>query len=60
MDKDAALERLLGEIEGDTLTQPNVLRFKAGRAARGNGSRIASRWAFRAASWSRWNRPASI
>ena len=30
LDKDAALERLLGEIEGDTLTQPNVLRFKAG------------------------------
>ena len=29
-DKDAALERLLGNIEGDTLTEPNVLRFKAG------------------------------
>jgi tryptophan halogenase len=30
LDKDPALERLLGNIEGDTLTQPNVLRFKAG------------------------------
>jgi tryptophan halogenase len=30
LDKDAALDRLLGNIEGDTLTQPNVLRFKAG------------------------------
>jgi tryptophan halogenase len=30
LDKDTALERLHGEIEGDTLTQPNVLRFKAG------------------------------
>ena len=30
LDKDAALERLLNEIEGDALTQPNVLRFKAG------------------------------
>jgi tryptophan 7-halogenase len=30
LDKDAALERLLNDIEGDTLTQPNVLRFKAG------------------------------
>ena len=28
--KDEALETLLGNIEGDTLTQPNVLRFKAG------------------------------
>ena len=37
LDKDAALERLLGNIEGDTLTEPNVLRFKAGvrRAAVG-------------------------
>jgi tryptophan halogenase len=34
LDKDAALERLLGEIEGDTLTQPNVLRFKAGMRRR--------------------------
>ena len=30
LDKDAALERLLGNIEGDTLTQPNFLRFVAG------------------------------
>lgn len=30
LDKDTALERLLNQIEGDTLTQPNVLRFKAG------------------------------
>jgi tryptophan halogenase len=30
LDKDAALERLLANIEGDTLTEPNVLRFKAG------------------------------
>ena len=30
LDKDAALERLLDNIEGDTLTEPNVLRFKAG------------------------------
>jgi tryptophan halogenase len=30
LDKDTALERLLGNIEGDTLTEPNVLRFKAG------------------------------
>ena len=34
LDKDAALERLLGNIEGDTLTQPNVLRFKAGMRRR--------------------------
>ena len=30
LDKDTALDRLLNAIEGDTLTQPNVLRFKAG------------------------------
>ena len=30
LDKDKALERLLGEIEGDTLTQPNFLRFTGG------------------------------
>jgi len=30
LDKGAALERLLANIEGDTLTEPNVLRFKAG------------------------------
>jgi tryptophan halogenase len=30
LDKDTALDRLLGNIEGDTLTEPNVLRFKAG------------------------------
>jgi len=34
MDKDAALERLLNDIEGETLTQPNVLRFKAGMRPR--------------------------
>ena len=30
LDKDTALERLMNEIEGDALTQPNALRFKAG------------------------------
>lgn len=30
LDKDAALERLLGNIEGKTLVQPNFLRFAAG------------------------------
>jgi tryptophan halogenase len=30
LDKETALERLLDNIEGDTLTEPNVLRFKAG------------------------------
>jgi tryptophan 7-halogenase len=30
LEKDAALERLQGNIEGDTLTQPNFLRFVAG------------------------------
>jgi tryptophan halogenase len=30
LDKDAALDRLLNAIEGDALTQPNMLRFKAG------------------------------
>ncbi|PSJ41049.1 tryptophan halogenase [Sphingomonas deserti] len=30
LDKDAALTRLLGNIEGQTLTQPNFLRFGAG------------------------------
>ena len=30
LDKDAALERLLGNIEGKVLTDPNVLRFGAG------------------------------
>ena len=30
LDKDTALERLMTAIEGDALTQPNVLRFKAG------------------------------
>ena len=30
LEQDEALETLLGNIEGDTLTQPNVLRFKAG------------------------------
>ncbi|MEO6224861.1 MAG: tryptophan halogenase family protein [Sphingomicrobium sp.] len=30
LDQDSALERLLGNIEGDTLTEPNVLRFTSG------------------------------
>jgi tryptophan halogenase len=30
LDKDAALDRLLGNIEGKVLTDPNVLRFGAG------------------------------
>src|SRR3546814_7016480 len=30
LDREAALDRLLGNIEGDPLTQPNVLRFTAG------------------------------
>ncbi|MFC3785162.1 tryptophan halogenase [Sphingopyxis italica] len=30
LDKDAALDRLLGNIEGEPLTEPNVLRFTAG------------------------------
>ena len=30
LDDEAALERLLGEIEGETRTKPNFLRFKAG------------------------------
>ncbi|TFI59863.1 tryptophan 7-halogenase [Sphingomonas parva] len=34
LDRDAALERLLGNIEGQTLTQPNFLRFAAGARRR--------------------------
>ncbi|MBO9622719.1 MAG: tryptophan 7-halogenase [Sphingomonas sp.] len=34
LDKDAALERLLGNIEGQTLVQPNFLRFTAGTRRR--------------------------
>ena len=30
LDSDAALERLLGNIEGETLTKPNFIRFTAG------------------------------
>lgn len=30
LDQDAALERLLGNLEGDALTEPNKLRFRAG------------------------------
>jgi len=30
LEQDAALERLLGKIEGDTLTKPNFLRFTSG------------------------------
>jgi tryptophan 7-halogenase len=30
LDKDAALERLLGTVEGKTIVQPNFLRFAAG------------------------------
>ena len=30
LDKDAALDRMLGNIEGDVLTEPNFLRFTAG------------------------------
>src|SRR3546814_6979660 len=30
LDKDAALDRMLGNIEGEPLTEPNVLRFTAG------------------------------
>src|SRR3546814_12532534 len=30
LERDAALDRLLGNIEGDPLTQPNFLRFTAG------------------------------
>ena len=34
LDRDAALERLLGNIEGRTLVQPNFLRFTAGARRR--------------------------
>jgi tryptophan halogenase len=34
LDREAALERLLGNIEGRTLTQPNFLRFAAGARRR--------------------------
>ena len=34
LDHDAALERLLGNVEGRTLTQPNKLRFAAGARRR--------------------------
>ena len=34
LDRDAALERLLGNIEGKTLTQPNFLSFAAGARRR--------------------------
>jgi tryptophan halogenase len=34
LDREAALERLLGNIEGETLTQPNFLRFGAGARRR--------------------------
>jgi len=30
LDRDSALERLLANIEGDTLTEPNFLRFRTG------------------------------
>lgn len=30
LDKDAALERILGEVEGEVLTEPNILRFTTG------------------------------
>ena len=30
LDKDAALERLLGSVEGDVLTEPNVIRYTTG------------------------------
>lgn len=30
LDKDAALERLLGSVEGEVLTQPNVIRYTTG------------------------------
>jgi len=30
LDKDAALERLLGNLEGETLTEPNFIRFQTG------------------------------
>jgi tryptophan halogenase len=30
LDKDAALERLLGSVEGQVLTQPNVIRYTTG------------------------------
>jgi len=30
LDQEAAMERLLGNIEGEVLTKPNVLRFGAG------------------------------
>jgi tryptophan 7-halogenase len=34
LDRDAALERLLGNVEGQALTQPNFLRFTAGARRR--------------------------
>jgi len=34
LEQEQALERLLGNIEGDTLTQPNVLRFTTGARRR--------------------------
>ncbi len=34
MDRDAALERLLGTIEGKTLTEPNMIRFTTGARRR--------------------------
>ena len=59
LDHDAALERLLGNIEGDTPdASPTCCASSPARGA-SSGIATASRSAFRAGSWSRSNRPPS-
>ena len=60
IDEDKAREELLAALDEPLLAEPRLLRFQAGRRAHIMGNAIASRSDFRAASSSRWNRPASI
>lgn len=55
---EAAQEKLLAQVDGETITEPRLIRYVTGRRA--CGTRIASRSGSPAGSSSRSNRPASI
>ena len=58
MSDQEATEKLLREVEGRTLIQPRVIKFRTGRRRKAWNKNVVAARAWRAASSSRWSPPA--